>query len=142
MNDSTRHLLADMLLIGAAGLCSTGAGAQETLVDTVAKRCEKELKEFCAKVTPAGRGTILACLYAYQDKLSARCEYALYDAGAQLEHAVATLTYLTNECGDDLRKHCGAIKPGEGRVIDCIKKNEKALSSRCSQAIKDTAKLK
>ncbi|MGQ0593777.1 MAG: hypothetical protein ACT4QB_14370 [Gammaproteobacteria bacterium] len=93
-------------------------------------------------MTP-GEGRVLACLYAYQDKLSARCEYALYDAGAQLEHAVAALTYLTNECGDDLKKHCGAIKPGEGRVIECMKKNEKALSRRCSEAIKDTgAKVK
>ena len=141
MNESTRHLLAGML-IGASTLVAVSAVAQETLVDTVAKGCEKELKEFCAKVTP-GEGRLLACLYAYQDKLSARCEYALYDAGAQLEHAVATLTYLTNECGDDLKKHCGAIKPGEGRVIDCMKKNEKALSSRCSQAIKGTGvKLK
>jgi Cysteine rich repeat len=136
MNERTRHLLAGML-IGASTLLAASAGAQETLVDTVAKGCEKELKEFCVKVTP-GEGRILACLYAYQDKLSARCEYALYDAGAQLEHAVATLSYLTNECGDDLKKHCGAIKPGEGRVIDCMKKNEKALSRRCSQAIKDT----
>jgi hypothetical protein len=141
MNQRTRHLLAG-ILIGASTLLAVGASAQETVVDTVAKGCEKELKEFCAKVTP-GEGRILACLYAFQDKLSARCEYALYDAGAQLEHAVATLTYLTNECGDDLKKHCGAIKPGEGRVIDCMKKNEKALSSRCSQAIKDTgARLK
>ena len=140
MNERTRHLLAG-ILIGASALVAS-AGAQETLVDTVVKGCEKELKEFCAKVTP-GEGRILACLYAYQDKLSPRCEYALYDAGAQLEHAVATLTYLTNECGDDLKKHCGAIKPGEGRVIDCMKKNEKALSNRCNQAIKDTgAKLK
>ena len=129
------HLVS--ILLGASVLLSGSAGAAESLVDTVAKGCEKELKEFCAKVTP-GEGRVLACLYAYQDKLSARCEYALYDAGAQLEKAVAALTYLTNECGDDLKKYCGAIEPGEGRVIECMKKNEKALSSRCSQAIKDT----
>ncbi|MGH8479573.1 MAG: cysteine rich repeat-containing protein [Gammaproteobacteria bacterium] len=38
---------------------------------------------------------------------------------------MAALTYLANECGYDLKKHCGAIKSGEGRVIDCMKKNEK-----------------
>ncbi len=131
-----KHILADCI-IGATALLSGGTAAAETLVDTVAKGCEKELKEFCAKVTP-GEGRVLACLYAYQDKLSGRCEYALYDAGAQLENAVAALTYLTNECDDDLEKYCGTIKPGEGRVIECMKKHEKTLSRRCSQAIKDT----
>lgn len=82
------HLVG--ILLGASALLSGNAGAAEPLVDTVAKGCEKELKEFCAKVTP-GEGRVLACLYAYQDKLSARCEYGLYDAGAQLEHAVAAL---------------------------------------------------
>ncbi len=76
-----KHRLAG-ILIGASALHSGSAGAAETLIDTVAKGCEKELKEFCAKVTP-GEGRVLACLYAYQDKLSGRCEYALYDAGAR-----------------------------------------------------------
>ena len=33
-------------------------------------------------MTP-GQGRVLACLYAHGDKLSAKCEYALYDAAAQ-----------------------------------------------------------
>ncbi len=38
--------------------------------------------------------------------MSNRCEYALYDAAAQLERAVAALTYVANECNDDLEKYC------------------------------------
>jgi hypothetical protein len=76
------------------------------LVETVATGCEKELAAYCQGVTP-GDGRILACLYAHADKLSGQCEYALYDAAAQLERAVAALAYLVNECDDDLEAYCG-----------------------------------
>jgi len=39
------------------------------LVDTITKGCDKELKEYCRSVTP-GEGRVLACLYAFNDKLS------------------------------------------------------------------------
>lgn len=111
--------------------------AAEELIETVATGCEKELAAYCKDVTP-GEGRILACLYAHEDKLSGQCEYALFDAAAQLERAVATLTYLVNECGDDLEKYCVDVPAGEGRLLDCLNKNEKKVSSRCKQALKDT----
>ncbi|MEJ2589231.1 MAG: cysteine rich repeat-containing protein [Deltaproteobacteria bacterium] len=85
-----------------------------------------------------GEGCILASLYAHEVKLSGQCEYALFDAAAQLERAVATLSYLVNGCGDDLNKYCANVPAGEGRLLDCLDKNEKNVSSRCKQALKDT----
>jgi hypothetical protein len=111
--------------------------AEEGVIETVATGCEKELAAYCQGVTP-GDGRILACLYAHEDKLSGQCEYALFDAAAQLERAVAALAYLVNECGDDLDKHCAGVPAGEGRLLDCLDKNEKKVSRRCKQALKDT----
>jgi hypothetical protein len=85
-----------------------------------------------------GDGRILACLYAHAGKLSGQYEYALYDAAAQLERVVAALAYLVNECGDDLKKHCAGVPAGEGRLLQFLDKNEKKVSSRCKQALKDT----
>jgi hypothetical protein len=113
--------------------------AEKGLVDIVADGCKTELDTYCKGVIP-GEGRILACLYAYQDKLSNRCEYALYDAAAQLEKAIVALTYLANECRDDLKAYCSDVKPGEGRLIDCIGKNKDKISDRCKQAIKDVSK--
>ena len=62
---------------------------------------------------------------------------ALYDAAAQLERALTTLSYVANECRDDLLKLCSDIKPGGGRVMACMDKNEKQISGRCKQAMKD-----
>ena len=112
---------------------------EKGIVQTVADGCKQELETYCKGVTP-GDGRVLACLYAFQDKLSSRCEYALYDAAAQLERVVAALTYLANECRDDLKAFCSAVKPGEGRLIDCIDKNKEKISGRCKQAIKDVSK--
>ena len=79
----------------------------------------------------------MACLYAHEDKLSAKCEYALYDAAVQLERAVAALSYVANECNADLEKYCASIPPGKGRLLDCLDKHDKQVSKRCKQAVKD-----
>jgi hypothetical protein len=119
-----------MLLVGPV------LAAEKGPVEIVVDGCSKEIDTYCKGVTP-GEGRILACLYAYGDKLSGRCEYALYDAAAQLERVVAALAYLANECRDDLKAYCSDVKPGEGRLIQCIDKNMGKVSNRCKQAIKD-----
>jgi hypothetical protein len=129
-------------LICSMALCAGMAFAEEKgPVETVLEGCKKEIDTYCEDVK-MGQGRILACLYAHEDKLSGRCDYALYDAAAQLERAVAALTFLANECRDDLKAFCSNVKPGEGRLIECIDKNMDKVSERCKQAIKDVGQKK
>jgi hypothetical protein len=121
-----------LVSLGLAGNLS----AQETLIETVANGCQTELATYCKDVKP-GEGRVLACLYAYEDKLSGKCEYALYDAAARLERAVAALTYVAKECEADIVANCAGVKVGEGRVLQCLEKNEAKVSKRCKGAIKD-----
>ena len=109
----------------------------DDLVKTVVTGCKQELETYCKDVTP-GQGRVLACLYSRSDKLSGQCEYALYDAAVQLERAVSALSYLVNECKDDLRKICSGIPAGQGRLLNCLETNDKQVSGRCRQALKDT----
>ena len=132
-----RYATIFVVIVGMMLLFSGSVMAQQSLVDSVVKGCDKELKAYCKDVTP-GEGRVLACLYAHSDKLSGQCEYALYDAAAQLERALTALTYVANECRDDLEKFCSNIKPGEGRLLQCIDKNNAKVSKRCKQAFKDT----
>lgn len=125
-----------LVSFGLIILFSGNVFAEKGPVETVLDGCKKELETYCKDVTP-GEGRLLACLYAHGDKLSARCEYSLYDAAAQLERAVAALTYVANECRDDLKAYCSSVKPGEGRLLNCINKNEEKISARCKQALKD-----
>lgn len=131
MNRSTAIVIAIVFIFFAA----MPAMAGDSPVQTVVKGCQKELQTYCKDVTP-GQGRGLACLYAHSDKLSSQCEYALYDAAARLEHAVAALSYVANECRDDLQSHCKDVRPGQGRLLNCMEKNQSKLSARCKQAIK------
>jgi len=105
-------------------------------LETFKQGCKTELESYCKDVTP-GEGRILACIYAHADKLSGRCEYALYDSAAQLERAVAALSYAVNECDADLEKYCSAVEAGEGRLLACLEQNDKNVSARCRQGLKD-----
>jgi len=128
-----------LILIGFSilMLSTANAGAVESLVNTIAKGCETELTSYCSQVT-IGEGRVLACLYAHSDKISGRCEYALYDAAAQLERFIADLSYVVSECEDDLVEYCGSVRAGEGRIAECLlETNRDKISSRCSRAIKD-----
>ena len=109
---------------------------QRGLADIVSDGCKAEINSFCKDVTP-GEARVLACLYAHEDKLSNRCEYALYDAVTELQHAVEALSYAANECRDDLRTYWSDINPGGGRLVDCLDRNQDKISARCKQAQKD-----
>jgi hypothetical protein len=130
-----------LVMLGAGlALCAlgsvAGAAGERSLSEQVKEGCKAELESRCRDVTP-GEGRLLACLYAYEDKLSSRCDYALYDASVRLERAVAALSHGATECKGDIDKHCATVKAGEGRVLDCLKKQGDKLSKRCRAAMKD-----
>jgi hypothetical protein len=131
-----KRTMSCLLAVLLVSLFAGSALAQEGIVQTVKEGCKAELETYCKSVTP-GEGRVLACLYAYGDKLSGRCEYALYDASVQLERVVNALSYVANECRDDLKAYCSNVRPGEGRLLDCMEKNKAKLSARCNQAVKD-----
>ena len=132
-----RNAAVGSAVIGMVLLLGGNALAKDRLTEQVAKGCEKEIKTYCKEVKP-GEGRVLACLFAYEDKLTGRCEYALYDAAVQLERAVNGLTYAANECRADLQTYCSDIEPGKGRVIECLDKNSSKISTRCKDAMEDT----
>jgi hypothetical protein len=119
-----------------SALASGAGAAQPSLTDQVKDGCKTELASYCKDVT-AGEGRLLACLYAFEDKLSSRCDYALYDAASRLEHAVAALAHGATECKSDIEKHCAAVEAGEGRIVECLRKQGSKLSKRCRQGMKD-----
>ena len=80
---------------------------------------------------------MLACLYAYGDKLSGQCEFALYDAAALLGRAIDAMTYVASECPAELQTHCANVEVGEGRVAQCLKDHASELGPGCNQALTD-----
>jgi hypothetical protein len=138
-------LFASILtLFCAASFCAAGNPVTKDVdeaLDSFVKGCEQELSTYCSDVTP-GEGRILSCLYAFGDKLSTRCQYALYDSMGQLNRTLTNLSFATNECSEDLTTLCGETVVGEGRVLDCLKQNKAQVSKRCLSALQDVGWVK
>lgn len=114
---------------------SASVSAQD-IVTTIEQGCSVELEKYCSQVTP-GEGRVLACFFAHEDKLSGQCQFALYNASAQLEHAISALNYVAGQCQNDMLKLCPEVAVGEGRVLDCLEANKESVSAACNQAIGD-----
>jgi hypothetical protein len=112
------------------------AGEDEGIVDIVEKGCAADIEQYCSQVTK-GEGRLLACFFAHEDKISGQCQYALYTASAQLEQAVAALSYAATECEQDILAHCGDVYVGEGRVLECLESKGEAVSESCRAAMND-----
>lgn len=130
-------LILAALAVTSLALNAATALAADSIVDTVGEGCKTELDTWCKDVTP-GEGRVLSCLAAREDKLSSRCEYALYQASAQLEIFVSGIKHVATECEAELKQHCARIELGEGRLGQCLKANEATASPACKQAIIDT----
>ena len=52
--------------------------------------------------------------------------------------ALQSLTYVANECDEDLDAHCAAVEAGEGRLAKCLLDNKSKLQQRCVTAIEAT----
>ena len=50
---------------------------------------------------------------------------------------MAALSYVVNECADDLDEFCMNVATGEGRLLECIEKNDKKISARCKGAMQE-----
>jgi len=124
-----------VLALGMGALVTAGqASAQQSIAEEVMQGCGDELENYCSEVTP-GEGRILACLYAYEDKLSGQCQYALYDAAVRLERAINAITYVASECRADIESRCAGVQAGEGRIAQCLEDNRDDLSEPCSNAL-------
>ena len=50
---------------------------------------------------------------------------------------MAALAHGATECKSDIEKHCAAVEAGEGRIVECLRKQGSKLSKRCRQGMKD-----
>lgn len=124
-------LITLVLLLGASTTATAG-----DIVAGIEEGCAVEIEQFCSQVTP-GDGRMLACFFAHEDKISGKCQYALYNAAAELEQAATALSYVASQCENDIMAHCADVQLGEGRVLDCLDANKENVSEACQQAVSD-----
>ena len=101
------------------------AGNQEQVMKN--GPCASDIQTYCSDVTP-GRGRIMACLKAHDDKLSSAC----------LRHEQAMVNQfreVRKACHSDVQKFCKDVKPGVGDVMRCLKQHEADLSQTCKNEL-------
>lgn len=126
-----RALAAGILL-----LAGTGASAEQTVITRVLDACGTEIRDLCSNIT-GGNGRVIACLYANEDQLSHRCDYVLFDAAAELQQIMGAMSQVAEVCKADIEHLCGNVVKGEGRLMQCLKTHQMALSAPCHDAFEN-----
>jgi Cysteine rich repeat len=49
-----------------------------------------------------------------------------------LEKLTARVAKLESACAKDIKKYCGTVTPGEGRMIYCMQAHEDKISAKCA----------
>lgn len=134
MKTIARLAFASIMAFGFVFTSPSPALSQDEAARQLVKNCGPELATHCSNVTVGG-GRKLACLFAYNDKLSGRCELTLYLAAAHLERALSAVRRVAGRCRRDIDAHCSRIVPGQGRIALCLMANRPSLSNQCKVAL-------
>ena len=96
--------------------------------------CGGDVTKYCSTVTP-GEGRLIFCMMAHEDKLSSKCDYALYDASRKMERTLDLIEQAADACWNDIEKHCAKIPEGGGRIAQCLLDNKASVAKACQVAI-------
>jgi hypothetical protein len=134
-------ILAAMLFSGVA------AAAGEKLADKLSNStliinievsgCEADENLLCPGLQHNSRNSFM-CLIAYEDHLSSSCALGIVEAAMTLEAGMMAIDHSIKACEADADKFCLDVEPGNGRIVQCLVKNESGLASQCVTALKDT----
>ncbi len=134
-----KAFLAAALVLAAASAQADNHGNAQSLLNQVAEACETELANFCSTVTP-GQGRLVHCMIAHEDKISAQCQTAIFEAAEIIENRVRAMAEIGLMCEDDLVAHCADVEVGEGRVLQCLADKGDAVSASCRETLKKNRK--
>jgi hypothetical protein len=111
----------------------SGAGQQtiqrvENRARQVGVACTTDVYEHCPRVR-AGGGRVLSCLAVHWDDLSSTCRDVVAEVAERARK-------FTTACSADAERLCPGVEPGGGRIFACLKLQERAVSSRCGEALR------
>lgn len=100
-------------------------GTFSLFADFTKGACKEDALKFCGEKMGMERGK---CMNENFDKLSPACK-------ANKEFFDEKIKNLNKYCKDDILKFCNDAKPGEGKIMKCLRENESSLTSECRGAI-------
>lgn len=125
MNSSNFTSMICSTLAGIALLSSLAAAQTDPAQDKPA--CGDEIEKFCSHVVP-GKLSLAACLNEKRESLSKECL-------AKVDKALVKIDAAQKICGPDISLYCGKVKPGEGRILDCLNARKRELAQDCRKQV-------
>jgi len=117
-----RDMLKWIMMALIVTLLSIGmAAAAET--QPVKNACADDVAKYCKDVKPGG-GRLAQCLKQNENQLSPACRSSIEESKKRLKEA-------HQACDADVQKFCKDVKPGQGRLVKCLREHEKELSAEC-----------
>jgi hypothetical protein len=133
--------------IAVAMLISGTAFAGEKLADKLSNStlivtielsgCEADEKLLCPGLQHNSRKSFM-CLMACEANLSNSCALGIVEAAMTLEAGMMAIDHSIKACEADADKFCLEVQPGNGRIVQCLVKNEANLAEQCVTALKET----
>ncbi len=121
-----RNAVATSIVIATVTPCITLLGGTGAFAQGVGA-CAGDIENFCQGVQPGG-GRMAKCLIQHKEQLSPGCKIRIAEIAEQLKE-------VHQACEDDIMAFCGGVKPGGGRIAQCLKANRPWLSTECKMAI-------
>ena len=106
----------------------------EAAVQKLRAACGDDITKYCSSVTP-GEGRLLYCMIAHEDKISTRCDYALYSAARNLDRAIDFVEEAADACWSDIQKLCADVPEGGGHVAQCLISKKSTVSADCQKIL-------
>jgi len=125
-----------VLVLGLLSVPFTQVAFAQGPVGGVLEACETEITTFCSDVTP-GNGHILACMYAYEDRISDDCAASIVDLADAIDYLFANAREAIAICAPDIEANCSGVEFGGGRVLTCLKENASNVSAECLPVVTD-----
>jgi hypothetical protein len=131
--------LATMLAFGTSANAQTSIAQKAeariaAAVKTIESACGSDVKTYCSTVTP-GEGRLVYCMLAHEDKISTKCEYALYKAQRDAGRALDRVEQAAEACWQDIEKLCANVPEGGGRIAQCLVDNKTKLRKACAATL-------
>jgi hypothetical protein len=91
--------------------------------EELSRACLPDVQRFCQGIPP-GKGRILACLKGREADLAPACQ-------AEFRAARERAAEFRQACAPDVERYCKRVRPGQGRILACLKGREADLSQAC-----------
>jgi hypothetical protein len=97
--------------------------------------CQADVQKFCKDIKP-GDARIMHCLKEHHDQLSPACKAkgdemhkGMMEMKKEMGHDMMEKNH--EACKADREKFCKDVKPGGGKIMECMKAHKAELSKDC-----------